>query len=270
MPGLCRRGLSSVRSWSVMVDVVLAHLLDQQEQRIVRRQQVAEPRTARAAPATAEELLGRVDWRSGSGCRGRAAPPRPAAPRSVPPASGGRGCPRPDHRQHAASKRAPHAASANAASRDMMRAAPRRSAGHRSRRSGASTAATSSSRFTLGAELGRAGQAARIPGDMLAREPHAGSAPKCAQHRVVMLQQICFCVARAGSARSLPCAQEMRDLGGEPGAAVAAAPDHHAIRAGAAQRLGRIVLGDDVAVDDHRDADRSLTPRMKSQSALPV
>ena len=55
-------------------------------------------------------------------------------------------------------------------------------------------------------------------------------------------------------------AQEMRDLGEEPGPAVAAPADHHAVGAGAAQRVGGVVLGQDVAVDDDRDADRLLSP----------
>ena len=69
--------------------------------------------------------------------------------------------------------------------------------------------------------------------------------------------------ARAG-------AQKVRHLIGKPGPAVAAAPDHHPVGAGSEQRLGGIVLGQDVAVDDDRDADRGLHPGMKPQSAVPV
>ena len=69
-----------------------------------------------------------------------------------------------------------------------------------------------------------------------------------------------FWRASGGSGRRRAGAQEMRDLGEEPGAAVAAAADHHAVGAGAAQRVGRVVLGQDVAVDDDRDADRRPSP----------
>ena len=50
--------------------------------------------------------------------------------------------------------------------------------------------------------------------------------------------------------RALAGLQEVGGLGGEPGAAVAAAADHDAVGAGAAQGLGGVVLGGDVATAD--------------------
>ena len=60
MPRLFSRGLSTDRSWSETRGVALADLLDQQEQRVVLGNQVAQPQLRQAGGGDAEELLGRM------------------------------------------------------------------------------------------------------------------------------------------------------------------------------------------------------------------
>ena len=50
----------------------------------------------------------------------------------------------------------------------------------------------------------------------------------------------------------------MREVSRKPGPALRAAPDHHGVRTGERQRLGRVREVGYVAVHDHRNADRLL------------
>ena len=56
-----------------------------------------------------------------------------------------------------------------------------------------------------------------------------------------MAEQDVFLLGQAGRGGALARGQIMRDLRQEPGAAIGAAADHHAIGAGAAQRLGGLL-----------------------------
>ena len=60
MPCLFSRGLSTERSWSETRGVAPADLLDQQEQRVVLGNQVAQAKLRQARGGDAEELLGRM------------------------------------------------------------------------------------------------------------------------------------------------------------------------------------------------------------------
>ena len=92
MPRLCSRGLSRVRSWSEMVASVAAHLLDQQEQRVVRRQQVGQPMLAKLRRGDAEELLRRMVDVAETGCPASSSSTGTGSAASIAAASGARRC----------------------------------------------------------------------------------------------------------------------------------------------------------------------------------
>ena len=73
-----------------------------------------------------------------------------------------------------------------------------------------------------------------------------------------MFEQDGFLLFQRRLRQPRPGAEEVRGLGEEPGAAVAASADHDAVRAGFRQGGGGVFLGQDVAVDDDGDGDRLL------------
>ena len=73
-----------------------------------------------------------------------------------------------------------------------------------------------------------------------------------------MPQQNGFLFGQTGRRGKLTGLQVVRDLLEEPRAAIRTAADHHAISARAAQRLGSLLLGGNVAVYDEGDADGIL------------
>ena len=96
---------------------------------------------------------------------------------------------------------------------------------------------------------------------MLARQTYAGMARRNGSRiDAVMPCNDVFLLRQRRVGQTMAGAQEMRHLGEEPGPAIAAAADHQPVRAGTVQRLGRILLGHDVAVGDHRDVHRLLHP----------
>ena len=113
-------------------------------------------------------------------------------------------------------------------------------------------------RMAVARELGGAGQTVRVPGEVLAGETQAGIVAEMGEHGVVVAEQDGFADRDGRLGHAASGAQELGDVGREPGAAVRAAADHDAIGAGLAQGFGGVVRGQDVAVGDHGDAHGGL------------
>ena len=211
MPRLCSRGLSSsgrgrrrwprpARTWSISRNSGLSRRHQVRQARSARVGAVEMPRNCSAAWLAKRKRLSASSSTTGTGKR-RQQRRRHRATRGAPRAR--RGCAHRRRRRSCGLRL--HAASASQRARARprgMSAAPvdqrvvegvdqrehrpaRRQAVHR------------------GAELGRAGQAARVPGEMLAGEPQAGVVPKWLSIAVVMRAARCaFCrpaAVRAGA-----------------------------------------------------------------------
>ena len=93
---------------------------------------------------------------------------------------------------------------------------------------------------------------------MLAGDAQAGFGAVVAEHRVVVAEHDRGLLGQVGFGQRFAGAKIVGDVGREPRTAVAAAADHHAVSAGAVERGLGVVQGDDVAVNDDRDADSVL------------
>ena len=91
---------------------------------------------------------------------------------------------------------------------------------------------------------------------MFAREAHAGGAAELVQHCRVVRDYDGLLIHQVWVGHFRPRGQIMRDLCQEPGAAIAAAPNHDTVGAGHPQGGGGVVLCQNVAIDDHRKAGR--------------
>ncbi len=116
-----------------------------------------------------------------------------------------------------------------------------RSAGRRTSSISDCTAAGIRQPHHAGAELGRARQAARVPGDMLAREPQPGIGAEMRQHRLVMLEQDGFLLGQRRVRQPLAGAQEPRapGRGTRAGRSSRARSSRHRRPSGAAPRPRR-------------------------------
>ena len=183
--------------------VALADLLDQQEQRVVLGNQVAQPKLRQARGRDAEELLGRMvdeaeavlgieqHHRHRQGARICAMSGARRRSRSARRGAG-------DRVDHAASAQHLRRAAGAARRRRRGRSAGRRSVDQPQDRVGVRQP------VHRRAELGRTGQTARVPGYVLARQAHAGAVPKCVEDRVVMrCQHALSARASGGSGRRL-------------------------------------------------------------------
>src|SRR5271165_4781189 len=99
---------------------------------------------------------------------------------------------------------------------------------------------------------------------MFAREADARAGAELAEHRVIVPQEDGFLPGQGRLRQPLAGAEVVRRLSREPRPAVAAAPDHHAISARSSESGGGVVLGENIAVNNDRDADRLLyTPHKR-------
>ena len=192
-PGSSRHAQPSARRLerdAVFGDAVPAgaHLLEQREERAVGRHEIGERRAEQRRRAGVEELLGRgigiadagspaSTTRTGSGSAASTAPARSARRRRVRLVTAAAAC--------MPSRRLP-------LEQRLVEGA----------RSSPSRAAGSSIAVDRGAELGRAGQALRVPADMLARHAHAGVDAVMRQHRLVMLEHDVALLRAAADRRS--------------------------------------------------------------------
>ena len=119
-------------------------------------------------------------------------------------------------------------------------------------------AAGSSIRLKAARNSAEAGQALAVPADMLARDAQPAGDAVMAQHRIVVLAHDGMLLLEGGIGQHLARAQIVDDLLQEPGTAIAAAPDHHAIGPGFRQRPAHRRHIHDIAIDHDGNSDGLL------------
>ena len=107
-------------------------------------------------------------------------------------------------------------------------------------------------------ELGRGGQALRVPAEMLARHAYAGLAAVMLEHRVEVHAHRRILLGERRIGQALAGAQVVHGLIQEPRPTISAAADHDAVGPRLLERIVDVVQGLDIAVGDHRQSGRRL------------